>query len=174
MAIGILKSNNVTALESKPISQTALVNGKVFVDKVAVPVTSSDDVGDIILLNPIPSNAKILRLGILNDSLAGSGLTYNIGLYYSGIGGNQVKDGRTSGQVIDADCIGTAVAFSSARLILGDVRFEAADITSIDKEAWELAGLTADCGGTFYIGLTCAVVATTPAAGDIVSVVELL
>jgi len=174
MAIGTIKSTMVTNFEAKPAVLNNLAIGKVIVDKISVPTTSTDDVGDIILMCPIESNARIIRLGVLNDSLAASGLTFNVGLYYSGIGGNQAKLGKASGTVVDADNIATAVAFSSARLTLGDLRFEADDIVDIDDELWEVAGLTEDPGGHFYIGLTVAVVATTPAVGDIVMVVERL
>lgn len=175
MPVGTVKSAMVTAFEAKPqnLAQISRNNHRhIVVDKIAITSTAMDDVGDVILLAPIESNAKVFRLGFLNDALAASGLAYNIGLYYSGIGGEQLKQGKTSGTVIDADCIATAAAFSSARVVLGDLRFEADDIVNIDKEAWEIAGLTSDPGGHFYIGLTCSTVATTPAAGDIVVVVE--
>lgn len=174
MAVGTLKSNNVTAFETKPITMCQMNRGNFIIDRVAVPTTAMDDVGDIILFGPFRSNDKIIRLGFLNDALAASDLAYNIGVYYSGVGGNQAKTGKTSGTVVDADNIGTAVAFSTARLVLGDVRFEADDIVNIEKELWEVAGLTSDPGGNLYVGLTCSTVATTPAAGDIVMVAEVL
>lgn len=148
--------------------------GNFVIDHVSVPTTSMDDVGDIILFGPFRSTDKIIRLGFLNDALAASGLAYNVGVYYSGIGGIQMKNGKTSGTVVDADNIGTAVAFSTARVVLGDLRFEADDIVNITKELWEVAGLSQDPGGALYIGLTCSTVATTPAAGDIVMVAEVL
>lgn len=174
MAVGTVKSTMVTNFEAIPQVMNNLVNQKVIVDKIALLTTSMDDVGDVILMCPIESNAKIIRIGVLNDALAASGLAYNVGLYYSGIGGSQKKNGKTSGTVVDADNIGTAVAFSTARLVLGDLRFEADDIVNVSKEMWEVAGLTEDPGGHFYIGLTCSTVATTPAAGDIVMIVEKL
>jgi len=174
MAVGTVKSNMVTNFEAKPQGLANFHRDKILVDKIELATTSMDDVGDIILMAPIASNAKIIRLGVMNDALAASGLAYNIGLYYSGIGGDQAKNGKTSGTVIDADNIGTAVAFSTARVVLQDVRFEADDIVNFDKEMWEVAGLTSDPGGHFYIGLTCSTVATTPAAGSLVMVVEFL
>lgn len=172
MAITTLKSENVTALEAGTVITS--IGDNMIVDKVAVPTTSMDDVGDIILMGPFRSSDRIVRLGFMNDALAASGLAYNVGVYYSGIGGNQKKLGKTSGTVVDADNIGTAVAFSTARVVLGDLRFEADDIVNINKELWEVAGLTSDPGGVLYIGLTCSTVATTPAAGDIVMVAEVL
>lgn len=171
----LVKSINVTAVESKPVNPINKVGiDKVIIDKVAVPTTAMDTVGDRIMLCPIYSSDKILEVKVYNDALAASGLAYDIGLYWSGIGGSQVKDGRVSGTAISATCIGTAVAFSTARVVPGFVGFEARDIVNIDQEAWQIAGLTSDPGGIFYIGLTCQTVATTPAAGDIVMVVERL
>jgi hypothetical protein len=93
----------------------------------------------------------------------------DVGLYYSGIGGNQDKDGNVSGTVIDADVFGSAVTtFRAAVKTWTSVRFEADDIVDVKKEAWEAGGLTADPGGLFYIGLTVTTVAATAAAGDIV------
>lgn len=172
MAVGTIKSDNVTALEAGNV--LVMNKGNWVIDHVSVPTTAMDDVGDVILMGPFRSTDKIIRLGFLNDALAASGLAYNIGVYYSGIGGNQKKLGKTSGTVVDADNIATAVAFSTARVVLGDLRFEADDIVNITKELWEVAGLTSDPGGALYIGLTCSTVATTPAAGDIVMVAEVL
>jgi hypothetical protein len=158
------KSENVLAFESNPITvNNNFHRGDHLVDRaLAVPTTVMDTVGDKIFLGPIRSNAIILDLMFLNDALAASGLAYDIGVY------------RTDGTVVDVDCIGSAVAFSSARITPASLRFEAADIISVKQELWQLAGLTSDPGGHFYIGLTCTTVATTPAVGDIVMIAELL
>jgi hypothetical protein len=175
MPIGTVKSVNVTNIEASPTSLLWKKKGEVkLIDRISLATTAMDDVGDIILMGPVRSDAILVELAFYNDALAASGLAYNIGLYYSGIGGNQAELGRTSGTVIDADCIGTAVAFSTARVVPGFVGFEARDIVDITKELWEVGGLASDPGGLFYIGLTCSTVATTPAAGDIVMVAETL
>lgn len=174
MAIGTVKSVNVTNLEAKPQTSIQTMRRGIMVDKISLATTAMDDVGDIILIAPVKSHERLIRLGFLNDALAGSGLAYNVGLYYSGIGGTQLKNGKTSGTVADVDCFATAAAFSTARVVIGDLRFEADDIINYDKEMWELAGLSEDPGGHFYIGLTCTTVATSPAAGDLVVVYEVL
>jgi hypothetical protein len=166
MAIGTLKSENVTNITAAPRSY---LDGKLgtpvtVIDQVVVPTTATDDVGDINLFGPVPSNAVITELAFLNDALASSNLAFNVGLYYSGIG----NGAKAYGEVADADCIATGKVITSANLTWQSVRFEAADITSVKQEAWQLAGLSADPGGLFYVGFTVSVVAGTPVQGDLV------
>lgn len=175
MAISTVKSENITIIEG---SEDLGLNKKsaqqnVLIDQIAVATTSIDEVGDVILLGPIPSSSVIVDIGILNDDLDSNGspaLAVNVGLYYSGIGGTQKINGNISGTVIDADCFASAVTtLQGANKSYSSVRFEADDIVDIKKEAWEVAGLSSDPGGLFYVGLTVSTVAATAAAGDIVS-----
>lgn len=172
MAAGTVKSENITNIEASPIVIRDKKQGelKVLIDQDAIATTSTDDVGDIMLLAAIPSNAVILDIELLNDDLdSGTALAIDAGLYYSGIGGNQVENGNTSGVVVDADCFATATTvLSGANVTYTSVRFEADDIVNIKKEAWEVAGLTEDCGGTLYIGLTVTTAATGSQVGDVV------
>jgi hypothetical protein len=180
MAISTVKSELITDLEASPIVVQKGKRGgvNVVIDQDAVPTTSIDEIGDVMLFCPVPSNAVILDVVLYNDDLDSNGspaLAANVGLYYSGVGGSQKKDGNVSGTVIDADCFGTAVTTLQAANVAGtSLRFEADNIINIKKEAWEVAGLTADPGGWFYVGLTVTTVAATAVAGDIVVKVEYL
>ena len=178
MAATTVKSENITNLEASPQVVLHKKKGKLIsiIDQDAIATTSIDEVGDVMLFCPIPSNATILDLLYVNDDLdtnATETLAVNVGLFYSGIGGDQKETGKTSGLVIDADCFGTAQLFGNDP-VLGwtSARFEADDIVDVKKEAWEVAGLTADPGGTFYVGLTVTAVSATPAAGDVVMRVD--
>jgi hypothetical protein len=109
MAATTVKSENVTNIEASPITVLDRKKGRIktIIDQDAIATTSLDEVGDLMLFCPIPSNAVILDVLHLNDDLDSNGtptLDINAGLYYSGIGGTQYKDGNTSGTVIDADC----------------------------------------------------------------------
>ncbi len=174
MAISTVKSVNVTALEARPLVFTDRKTGveKILLDKIAVATTSIDEIGDVILLAPLPSNAILTSLVIFNDDLDSNGspaLAANVGVYYSGIGGNQLANGKTSGVVVDADNIATAITTLQAANTVGvELRFEADDIVNLTKELWEIAGLSTDCGGMLYLGLTISTVAATAAAGDLV------
>jgi hypothetical protein len=173
MTISTVKSEAVTNIESNPITALDRKTGTLtsIVDQDAIPTTSLDETGDKMLFCPIPSNAVILDVLLLNDDLdsAGPALAADIGLYYSGIGGTQYLNGNTSGVVVDADCFTSAgTTLQAAVTTWTSVRYEAANITTADQEAWEIAGLAADPGGLFYVGITVTTPATTAAAGDIV------
>lgn len=171
-------SENATVITTVPLTPLHKKDGvlKIAYDQDAVATTSIDETGDVTCLCPIPSNAVILDVLFLNDDLDSNGspaLAADIGLYYTGIGGTQAFDGNTKGTVIDADCFGSAVTtFQAANTTWASVRFEADDIVDVKKEAWEVAGLTADPGGYFFIGITVTTAAATAAAGDVVCKVE--
>lgn len=172
MVVSTVKSENITNLEANPLTALDKRGGQlnVMVDAIAVATTSEDEVGDIIMLGPIPSNAKILDIEVLCDALDGvADLAYDVGLYYSGIGGNQALNGKASGDVIDADCFATAVAtFQAAKVVWTSLRFEVDNIVDWNKEAWAAGNLSADPGGLLYLGLTCTTPAETDAAGDVI------
>lgn len=176
MAAGTKKSVNVTALETSPRTMLSnkVLNKRLSLDEVEVATTNIDDVGDIILMAPVPVGAVIHRVGIKCDDLdahATPTLAVNVGLYYSGIGHNDTT--KTSGTVVSATCIATAITtLQAANVNWVDVRNEAADIDTIDVEAWELGGLTTNPGGLFYVGLTVSAAAATGAAGGIKMLVE--
>ena len=168
------KSENVTNIEAATITALDRKKGRIktVIDQVALVAGDIDNADDNIFLGPIPSNAVILDVLVLNDDLDSNGtptLAANVGLAYSGIGGTQKKDGNTSGTAVDADCFGTAVTtLQGANVGWTSVRFEADDIVDVKKEAWEVAGLSADPGGLFYIMIDLTTAAATGAAGDVV------
>lgn len=176
MAAGTKKSVNVTNIEAAPISvldRRVLGDGR-SLDKVEVAVTNIDDIGDIILMCPVPANAVIHRVLIKNDDLdahATPTLAADVGLYYSGIG--HLDNTKTSGTVIDADAFASAVTtLQAANVSYVDVRNEAADIDEVSMEAWEAGGLSANPQGILYVGLTVTAAAATGAAGGIKMLVE--
>lgn len=175
MPLTTKRSENVTNIETSPITVLDKKVGQlnVAIDQVAIVSADIDTAGDIILLAPVPSNAVIIDIELVCDDIDASGvptLSHDVGLYYSGIGGSQTEDGNVSGTVIDADAFASAVTTLQAKVTTWtSVRFESAtaNIINLDKEAWELGGLTADPGGLLYIGMTMISGAGTPAAGDI-------
>lgn len=180
MAAGIFRSDNVTNIEATPITIINKKAGdvKMLIDEAEVATTNIDDIGDIILFGPLPSNAIVTSIKLFNDDLDSNGtptLAADVGVYYSGKGNIVSGVAKTSGTVVSATCIGTAITtLQSANVSGTEVRFEAANIDTIDKELWEVAGLSADCGGLLYIGLTMTAAAATAAAGGIKVVVQYL
>lgn len=174
MAISTVKSANVTNISASPkvYLDRKVGEKKVMIDQIAVATTSLDEVGDVILFGPIPANATITSIKIFNDDLDSNGtplLAANVGLYYAGDNGGV----KVLGDVLSATCFGTAITDLRAANVIGaELRFEAADITTMGQKAWEIGGLTAEIRGNLLIGLTISAAAATAAAGDIVIVVE--
>lgn len=184
MAIGTKKSDFITNIETSPITRQENFGGilKVAIDEVEVATTNIDDIGDIIMIGAVPSNAKIMSIKLFSDDLDSNGtptLASNVGLYY--LKNNKVSGVmKSSGDVLDVDCFATAVTVGQAATadvtsvgkVGYEVRFEAADIDTIDKAAWEIGGLTEDCGGWLAIALTLTAAAATAVAGGIKVVVQ--
>ena len=177
MTASTVKSANITNIEAA--TRVALDKKvgvkKVQIDQIAVATTSIDEVADIILIGIVPSNAIILDVKLLCDDLdsdATPALAVDVGLYYSG-DGTQAENGNDSGDAIDVDCFASAITTLQAAVVTPtSVRFEADNIVDIQKEAWDVGGLSADPGGNLYIGLKVTTEAATAAAGDIVMIVE--
>jgi hypothetical protein len=173
------KSDNITNIELAaivPLNQKVGVLKQVIDEVEITAATDTNEIGDVILLGPIPSNAVITSIKLFNDDLDSNGsptLAADVGLYYSGKGNVVSGVAKASGEVIDADCIGTAITtLQSANVSGTEVRFEAANIDTIDSEAWQLGGLSADCGGLVYLGLTLTAAAATGANGGIKAVIQ--
>lgn len=184
--MGTKKSVNITNRETSPL---AILNKKVglkrvYIDEVEL-ATGDLDASDVVLLGVVPSNAVITSIKLFADDLDSNGtptLAWNVGLYYSGIGNVVSGLAKASGDVLDVDCFATAVTVGQAATAdvasVGKVgyecRFEVADIDTIDQEAWEIGGLTSDCGGQLFIGLTASAGAATAVAGGMKILVEYL
>jgi hypothetical protein len=117
------------------------------------------DVGDEILLAPIPTNARIGRILLFFDDL-GTTLTVDVGLH------------KTDGTIKDQDAYATAVDVATAANTAGlNVRNEAMNIDKLGQRVWEDAGDTVDPGGHYVVSITTAA-SSTPAAGTISWIIE--
>lgn len=178
MTATTVNSNNVANVVATPRTALDRKSGRVktIVDSATVATTSLDETGDIVLFGPIPSNAVILGVKVVNADLDSNGtpaLTVDWGLYYSGIGGNQAFTGKTIGTVIDADVFEAAdTALQAAVKVPDDKRLVTDAVGDIVKEAWEAGGLSSDPGGLFLVGMTVVTAAGTAAAGDVVVRIE--
>ena len=105
---------------------------------------------DTVMLAPIPSNASISSIKLVNDDLdSGSTITADVGLY---------KQDLT---VVDADAYASAITtLRSANTTGVEVAFEARDINKMGQKVWQDAGLSADSSLTYFVGVGF------PAAGD--------
>lgn len=169
MAISTVLSDELTRARTVPQVLIDRNVGKLttLIDTKTVATTSIDEVGDVILFAPLPSNAVLVDVLFKNADLDTNGsptLAANIGLYY--FGDDNLKTTTTEfGDVVDADCIAAAstifraavTTFTSVGPAIGDA----------GKRLWELAGLTSDPGGQFCVGITISAVSATPAAGAV-------
>ena len=175
MAASTAKSTLITNLEASPKVYDDAVKTGTGVRTLAVthPVltTSIDEAADIVLLAPIPFNAKVLRMELFNDDLDSDGtptLAVDVGLYY----GNDVR-GQTAGAAIDVDAYASAITTLQAANTVGvNIANEARDIIKIGvNRVFQDGGLTSDPGGNAYIGLKVTTAAATAVAGDVTLVV---
>lgn len=149
MAVVNTKSTIITNADATPkvLNSPRLMGGMVRAQVATVEVAAADDDTSVYRLFRIPSNAVILRLALFNDAITG-GTSYDLGLYRTAADG---------GAVVDADNLGAAIDLSSARTAAGplEATFEAADINTIELEAWDrVSGLTADPNVQYDIALT--------------------
>jgi hypothetical protein len=103
------------------------------------------------MLAPIPSNASISSIKLVNDDLdSGSTITADVGLY------------NTDLSVVDADAYASAItALRAAVAAPGtEVAFEARDHNKTGQKVWQDAGLSVDPGAVYFVGINF------PAAGD--------
>ena len=179
MTAATFKSVGITNIESVPRISYGAREGflKGVTDEFAVTTTSIDEIDDIILIGKINSNATLVDMEFMNTAIDTDNLLVgNIGLYYSGSGGQQQSDSsKASGVVIDADCIATECAIlSGPNTSFSSFRYEAASVASIDSPAYILGNLTEDPGGYFYIGFKVTTAAGTPVAGTLSTLITTL
>jgi hypothetical protein len=106
---------------------------------------------DTVMLAPIPSNASISSIRLINDDLDSSTvITADVGLY------------TTALAVVDADAYASAIENLRAAVVAPgtEVAFEARDHNKTGQKVWQDAGLSADPGVVYFVGISF------PAAGD--------
>lgn len=127
-------------------------------------LTTTPATGGTITLTRIPVDAKITSIQLAFDDL-GTTTPADLGFYEGGTAG---------ATAVDIDAIASAIAMGTAQATLAEYRFEAADHSTYDQSAWELAGLSARPNyGTFDLVLTFGTV-SGGAVGDVTFRLEYL
>tara|TARA_S200002703_G_C3599266_1_gene184037 strand:+ start:15 stop:497 length:483 start_codon:yes stop_codon:yes gene_type:complete len=121
---------------------------------IALATTDTNEVGDIVMFAPIPTNATITSVQVGSSPLGGS-CAFDVGIY------------TTENVVKDADAFATAVADGTA---IAEVRYEAANLNTTGQQLYELAGDSSDPGGFYYIAATMTVTGGT--AGDMAFIIN--
>jgi len=161
-----MAANDASPQASNPVG---LQGGRkrIIQDNFEVAAEDVTDIGDIIRLARVPSNARLISLQVGNDDLDGGGptLAADLGLY------NSATD-----DVVDVDAFASASTQLQAAAALTNLIDEAlataAKLTRVGNRVWEDAGLSADPGGNMDIAFTLTAAATTPAAGTIAFLIE--
>lgn len=158
---------------ASPLVPIGKVEGKVkeSFDTIAV-ATGSLASGSIILVGLIPSNAVITSVKIFNDALdsnATKALAVKVGLFYTGLGYDQVNASASFGTAISDNCLAASGStFLQSAVSTGtEIRFSNANVSTLGKEAWDLAGLSTEVKGWYCLGITVTTAAATAAAGNL-------
>ena len=92
----------------------------------------------VLLLAEIPVDAKITSVRFFSDDLGTTG-AFNLGFYPGPQSTTTIAD---DSDAIDEDALATAVNVNTAPVADSELRFEAANISTVNSKAWELAGLS--------------------------------
>lgn len=116
-------------------SANAGAPGAVINTVAALDVTTSEDIGNILRIVQVPSNARITSVRAFGTALGGT-CAGDIGLYRAAADG---------GAVVDADFFGSAVSFVAVS-VGAELLNESAVNTpaKIGQPIWQAAGLSAD------------------------------
>ncbi len=157
----LIDNYEATPLVASPRGQ---LGGRKRVTQGTIALATGDlDSGDIVLLAPVPSNARITSIKLAADDLDSDStptLAWNVGLY-------------TIAEVVkDADAYASAITLGQAATVFTEYAFEARNINLCAQRVWEDAGDTTDPGGHYYLALTASAAAATAAAGDLSFIVE--
>ena len=133
-------------------------------DTVEVAAGSNNDTA--ILNIRIPVDARITSVRVASDDLGTAG-TMSIGLF--------AKDNMAATfTAVSAACIAATLDVNAAAVGFTERRFSAPNIDTVNKAAWELAGLSAKptTYGDFYLGLTFPT--ATTAVGTVSVIVDMI
>lgn len=178
MTASTVKSTLITNLETVPLATSASPKDFYGIERIScatveVATTSIDETNDRILMVPVPMEARVLGIYLMNDKLDSHGtvaITNDIGLWYG------QGCGQTPGTLIDDDAYAVAItalqAASTAATGSYSYAFHTKNIDKVTNHVWEDAALTANPGGTAYIGLSIQTPAATAAAGTVTMIVK--
>lgn len=158
MAVANSKSASISAFDSDPKRKVGSHKhaGIVLSSNDSAEVAAADDNGSVYRILRLPSYARILRLELLNDAIAG-GSDYDLGVYEIADNGGLVKD---------ADLFADLVSMVAERTLGFNAMYERGlDIADGDQRLWELLGEASDPFRDYDIALTGNVVGT--AAGTL-------
>lgn len=171
------KSPMLTDIDNKTLVDSGKYAGVVRSSHETVALLTTDiDADDVILMLEVPSNAKLLSVKIYNDDLdsnATETITADVGFYaargFTDSNGTVYADDG----VIDFDALATDIITLQDPNTLGvELRYEVQNITTVQSEVWQLAGLASNPNLPLRVAVTIGTVAATAVAGDLTLHVE--
>lgn len=174
MATANTKSTAVTnsdATQPGASTQSWVSSGDVRVSVGTVEILAADDDNSVYRFLRVPSRARIHKIEIMSDAIAG-GADFNLGLYRPAAiaSGAVAKD--STGLVDQDNLFADALDLSFGNTVPLDVTFAAIDIANIEKRLWDILGYTKDPFLEYDICLTGITVGT--GAGTVSLRVELV
>jgi hypothetical protein len=183
-AVVLKDAVNVTLRAASPQLklEAASCGGKmrVWMDTVALVTADTSDDGDVWYLAEVPSNAKIVSIGVMNDEIdAHATPTLDVGIgIYNGNTPYFVGTTKTAARaLISETAYGTWVGAATLALGLAttspiELAFHGRDINLVNEFVWETAGLNDDPQVPLMIAMTVVNVAATHADGDLTIIVK--
>lgn len=184
MTVSTNDAVNLTLRESEVILEPGSAGGKlrVWMDTIALVTGDTSDDGDVWYMAEVPSNAKIVSIGVMNDEIdahATPTLDVNLGIYNgktpftSSAGTKYAAKGLIDEDSYASAWVATATTnLGVATIVPEELAFEARDINAINNFVWEDCGLPEDPNVPLYIAFTVATLAATHADGDLTMIVK--
>lgn len=123
-----------------------------------VEVAAADDDNSVYRFVRVPSGARITKLELASDAIAG-GTDYNLGLYKpAAVGGGTVVKNSSDTAVDNLFC--DALDLSAGNTVPVNVLHDQIDLADSEKRLWELLGFSADPFTEYDICLTGITVGT--------------
>lgn len=146
------KSNQCTNNQALPRVANNM-GGDVKIVESRTSISSTVATADLLQLLEVNWEDNIKSLKVFNTDL-GTACPVKVGIAHG--------NGSTSalGTVIDDDYFATALELGTASTTGTEIRFSAPALTESDKKVWEMAGLSANPGGTAIILATVGTVNT--------------
>ncbi len=148
MAVANTKSTYITNADATPptLTNSHIANGLLHEVVGTVETLAADDAGSVYRLCRVPSNARISSILLGTDAITGATAS-DVGVYRTAADG---------GAVVDADLFATDVDISTGAIAFTEVILEATatDIVKVEKQLWDLAGMTSDPSGFLDIAVT--------------------
>ena len=160
----VVKSDIVTNSEATTLVERGLIAGPLKVTSAHVATGAALTDNSILPFFKIHVDANISSLRFASDDLGTTG-DINIGFYPGTIAAASLLEANA----VDEDALASAIDVNAAAVALTEIRYQVKAIETVQKKAWELAGLSArPVYDTFWVAGTLS--EATTAAGDVILV----